>query len=213
MPFGRWGPKQARARFGAQVTQIRPHWIAFAFAPTLQTNAIAFLAAIPVEPGAWCTAQFVSLIVVVALFAVLVACARPDRIPAMHVMRVASSVALMTSIGASLWLLRADASSRGSALSLGATTAIVMTILAALQLAHLLALKILEKTRWTLDGRTHIWLDGVPMKPHADEEFNEGLVPMLPRFAFSGEGSSIAIPGPERTTAYAEPMSPKPTGL
>jgi hypothetical protein len=60
-----------------------------------------------------------------------------------------------------------------------------MTVVAVSQTVHVFGLKVLERVFWTADGRTHIWLDGVPMVPHADEPFDESVMALVPKSMYA----------------------------
>jgi hypothetical protein len=180
LPVGRWGPRETAARFAGPVRQLRPHWIIFSVAPSVQTVAIALVAAMPIEGGTLCAMQFVVLIAIVAFFGATVFLSNPYRVPAFRGTRIASSATLVLSILAALWLARGSLASRDAAVQLASAAAAMQTAAAVLQTVHVISLKVFERVWCSDDGRTHIYLDGVPASSAA-VDVDDNMVELLPR--------------------------------
>ena len=201
MPIGRWGPKLTAQRFSLMFRQVRPFWLLFAVVQPLQTNIVAFIAALPLTGASICALQYAALLAVTGVFTATIAIARPFRVPFFHVTRIAAAAALMMFIAATLAMsdgytaIMGSAASGDTGLAVLSVATVLTTITSVVWTVHLFTIKILERVWWYDDGCRHIWLDGGGMAPHVPERFDEKVLALLPAsvwFPRPGEKSAAA---------------------
>jgi hypothetical protein len=84
-----------------------------------------------------------------------------------------------------------------------------MTVVAIVQTVHIIAIKVLERVFWWEDGRTHLWLDGVPMVPFADEPFDESVMALVPKSTYAPLPDNFTLlPGAAPSDGTDSPDSP-----
>jgi hypothetical protein len=212
VPVGRWGPKSVATRFGGLVRNVKPHWIVFSFLPVLQTNAIAFVAALPIEDPAMCSSQFIAVIVIVAVLAAAMLVARPYRIAMLHVARTVTSVCLIVVTAMAIVLAGAPTlDRRATALSVSGVAFVVMTVASVALIAVLTAVKVADKLLWGSDGREHIWLDGAGMAAFTPADVDDNQVELLTNASFFAAFDVAVSPprGPSNASFRRSPTSGK----
>ena len=177
--MGKWGPADMVRRFGSPYRGLRPVWAWFAVVPSLQGLVVGVLAGLPVPSSRpWlCAMQYGSIGLVAVAMAAAAVVARPYRIWCVAVLQAVSSLTIVLATVAAMGMLLADGSSgSGPSASSGdpgpwlrvaqAAGSLQSAVLVA-RAVHLTTVKVLEVLRWTRDGRSVVWVEG--MEAHTAE--------------------------------------------